>query len=448
MKKRLIIEYFKHPNEDRHKEVVDTINANIRSDLFDEVVVFHEGAKPKDLSKRKLVTLVKAPRTTFADRFKYANEHFDKGDICIVANSDIVFNETINEAEKMGDNNFFALTRFEEDEGHRGSINSQDVWITRTPIRESLIEKSDFELGRSGCDNAIAFNIVESGYYLENPSLLIKTYHKHKDYADIGNRAGVYHNNVEGQYLGVASCDYFIPCNVGEIPKRPFRQEKRMMLTFSPSHQEYVDKYFKTIYDYVSDIDFTIYRQNQVSNDGLYKGKGWEEAMVVKLEKIVEYLDNLHDGDIFIYSDVDIQFFGDPFEEVEEYLRFTDIAFQNDVKSMVMNTLPLCAGFMMMRVTKESRVLVEAVCRIFKQYDNLTCDQMAFQYVLGSMGIGDNSMKYITLLPRKKFLTITHDDEFNLVTKDLVMHHGNYRIGYEAKSKVMDDVRKIYNNLP
>ena len=52
--------------------------------------------------------------------------------------------------------------------------NTQDAWIWQSPIR---VPNADFELGRLGCDGAIAHRFKSAGYYVVNRGAVLKIGH-------------------------------------------------------------------------------------------------------------------------------------------------------------------------------------------------------------------------------------------------------------------------------
>lgn len=99
----------------------------------------------------------------------------------VIANSDILFDETIACAEDIGERECYALTRWELDDGGRLQIDrtggTQDVWIFRG-VPTSI--EADFHLGVPGCDNSFAYKVRATGYQLSNPASQIICRHVHQ----------------------------------------------------------------------------------------------------------------------------------------------------------------------------------------------------------------------------------------------------------------------------
>jgi len=120
-------------------------------------------------------------RPTFNEFFDAANSFFPEGSVVAISNSDIFFDETIQLAENIKENEVYALSRWDiQKDGSSKLFNrwdSQDTWIFRTPIKE--IQGADFTLGLGGSDNVIAHLLEQSGYVVTNPSKTIHCHHLH-----------------------------------------------------------------------------------------------------------------------------------------------------------------------------------------------------------------------------------------------------------------------------
>jgi hypothetical protein len=113
--------------------------------------------------------------------FEYSNERLS-GNICILANSDIFFDDTLRllRGKINWDNKFYAITRhnvlIDGSLAFTDSNGCQDVWIFRSPIKSF---KSDFELGRPGCDNRIVWEAKHAGLIVLNPCKVLVCRHLH-----------------------------------------------------------------------------------------------------------------------------------------------------------------------------------------------------------------------------------------------------------------------------
>jgi hypothetical protein len=162
----LFINYYKCDDPIRQKEYDYCLKRNKKSGLFNEIITF-DG------------------RMAYNDFFEHAGKY--PNDINVLANLDIYFNDTILLAKEIGDDEAYALTRWEIkgskiipfERKHDGAraMHSQDVWIIRGKARAV---NGNFNMGVPGCDNRIAYELNRQ-YRVLNPSDKIKCIHKHKD---------------------------------------------------------------------------------------------------------------------------------------------------------------------------------------------------------------------------------------------------------------------------
>ena len=131
MKKILLTEYFKNKYEARDKEVLESIQNNLSSKVFDEILIMCENDIPDFIDngniqreykrfllkqkinvksnqrsgriknmksfvykKNSIKCVLTNKRQTFKSMFEYANKHYPDS-IVVVANNDIYFDESI-----------------------------------------------------------------------------------------------------------------------------------------------------------------------------------------------------------------------------------------------------------------------------------------------------------------------------------------------------------------
>jgi len=162
----------------RDEENEICLMANIENPRISKVYLFCDDDK-KFLKHTKVIGNRFNHRPTYNDFFKMANA-LDQ-EISIIANSDIYFDDSLDCLKFLDENTCYALTRW--DDTLHGCIffnrrDSQDVWIFKNPIKSV---KADFEIGKLGCDNRIAYELKQAGYRVANPSRTIKAYHLHSE---------------------------------------------------------------------------------------------------------------------------------------------------------------------------------------------------------------------------------------------------------------------------
>jgi len=177
-------EYWKSSDDVRNLEVINCINKNIKSNLFNNIFIFSETAEDRIESPVHI-----SSRITYQNIFDMNNDGIN-----VLANADIEFDDTLKLAINIKNNEFYAITRYENngllhkyDDPYRGS-DSQDVWIWKDPCK---IKNANFNLGLPGCDNKIAYYAQQHNYILKNPALSIKTIHRHVTHSRPGSSSNL-----------------------------------------------------------------------------------------------------------------------------------------------------------------------------------------------------------------------------------------------------------------
>ena len=159
----LFVNYYRDSNDERRIEIDSVFAKNIDNKQINTYIIESQN------------------RLKFKDFFNTVNKVSNKIDINIIANSDIYFDETISLAERIVDNECYALCRWDvQKDGTSIFFNrsdSQDTWIFKGHIKDNV--NGDFYLGYRGCDNRIAYELDKVGYKVRNVGRTIKTYHLH-----------------------------------------------------------------------------------------------------------------------------------------------------------------------------------------------------------------------------------------------------------------------------
>lgn len=178
----LIIEYHTPANVDRNKEYLQCIKNNIESQLFKKIHVFteEESSLPEDLCKHLTIHHIDK-RQTFQNLIYYCNNYL-RDEICIISNTDIYFDSTLNLINDGNTKNtLFCISRWDvlsngELKFTSSPIVSQDCWVFKSPLP---IKNTAFHLGTLGCDSKISFLAKEAGMQPINPSKMITIKHLH-----------------------------------------------------------------------------------------------------------------------------------------------------------------------------------------------------------------------------------------------------------------------------
>jgi hypothetical protein len=171
----LIQQRYRSSDPRREAELAHVREVNAAAGVFDRVEFVDPGDR----------------RLTFADLFVLAAERF-AGSVCVVANSDIAFDESIDLARRLIEREraplLVALSRWDDDTAPsmEGRIDpdswtfyshSQDAWAFLAGALPPF--DCDFRLGVPACENRLAFEAAAAGVAVVNPALAIRCRHHH-----------------------------------------------------------------------------------------------------------------------------------------------------------------------------------------------------------------------------------------------------------------------------
>jgi len=215
----LLIEYFTSSNTNRDFEYKACIKENVNCETIDKIVIFISDEISKlDFESEKIEIVYLKERPTFKYLFEYCNNNYPE-EICIIGNTDIIFDKSLGNLVNYNlENQFLALTRWDlftenkqwymrffngpyRDNNWTMGMLSQDSWIFKTPIK--IDDRSNFLMGKPGCDNRIVQLYHELGYNVKNPSRKIITKHLHTSNYRTYNHTDI----VFGPYLLVEPTD-------------------------------------------------------------------------------------------------------------------------------------------------------------------------------------------------------------------------------------------------
>jgi len=189
MQVNLFINYFQCGDKIRQKEYDFCFQTNQDNPLINRIINFDN-------------------RLKYDDFFEATQDYPDN--INILANSDIYFNDTIENVRNIRDRECYAITRselkgekvvpFEEMNTYNREAKarfSQDVWVFKGAVKRV---RANFHLGVPGCDNRVAHEISMAGYKVINPCYTIECIHKHRSQERYYNIPQQYNQKVEKPY--------------------------------------------------------------------------------------------------------------------------------------------------------------------------------------------------------------------------------------------------------
>lgn len=198
---------------------------------------------------------------------------------------------------------------------------------------------------------------------------------------------------------------------------------------YSDSHEVLYNDYFlKTL---PNEFDLISTKIPQECQTGDFYNDGWNRTCYRKVELFIKACeDNM--GENFIFSDVDIQFFGNIKDILLEELGDYDIACQNDTSNIY------CSGFFICNANERTLNMFKRMKDNYNKEDQTSLNQEIYL----------SKSKFLS----RKFFTIGHitnsiwNGQDVEIPKDILVHHANWTIGINNKIKLLNIVKEKITN--
>lgn len=187
----LFAQYYIDSNPTRAKEIEYCLHRNVR--IFDEIVLLNERTySPEEMGfttstiPANIKQHIIGSRLKYEDAFDYAKKKLGYSAYIVIGNSDIFFDETLNNVRRsdMSVRKIcMAQLRFEfsptggEPKLFGPRYDSQDAWVFHTNNLPTFPIKVG--LGVPGCDNKIAYLLYCNGFDVINHPDAVRTFHYH-----------------------------------------------------------------------------------------------------------------------------------------------------------------------------------------------------------------------------------------------------------------------------
>ena len=224
---------------------------------------------------------------------------------------------------------------------------------------------------------------------------------------------------------------------------------------FTDSHKKFLTDYFIPTFPYRKEIELTILHRPQHCKTASFETEGWKDTMRDKSTCFYEKVSECKDGEIFMFIDPDIQFFGDFYEDIITRMQNLDIAWQNDVIGGV-NT-----GFFAVKNNKQTRGFFKTIL------GNLDSKDFSQEQVLANHLL-QNASLYPSIAVKWQFLPNSYWTYGHVaaslnpntggcrgawtpealdfkVPKDIIIHHANWTQGIDNKIKLLELVKGKIN---
>lgn len=224
----------------------------------------------------------------------------------------------------------------------------------------------------------------------------------------------------------------FVPRAVGALRRRiKLVQPLTTLIVLSSAHEVLYRRYFEpTLPEGLRIVPLQL-GDNQ--SDGSYMSKEWQDANCAKVRHALAFCRQAPEGEPFIVSDVDVQFF--PAFNAERFLKYVDslgcdLAFQCE-RFREGDTEANC-GFYTGRNTPAVRRLLESSLESLER-DSVKNEQNAVNRMLGELRISYAMLDH-------RFYARTHGFP---PPKDIWMHHASWTTTIPEKIRQLDRVKRI-----
>lgn len=240
---------------------------------------------------------------------------------------------------------------------------------------------------------------------------------------------------------------------------------------YSASHEILKDNWF--IPSLQDNFELKLERCDQECLSGNYKTEGWKKAMLQKCDLVLEAIERNRNV-VFVYSDVDIQFFKPVQNVISRFMVGKDMAFQTDSPQG-----GICAGFFACRGNLKTQQLWQEIRTLLLQAEKGIDDQDILNRLL--LGQADFFSKFVYRVRSLLKLFLRGDNDFPVslqrhlnnpyrvrwtyfsvnffgggtltgqhwkpgmpleIPKNILLHHANWTTGIENKIAQLEWVRR------
>jgi hypothetical protein len=227
----------------------------------------------------------------------------------------------------------------------------------------------------------------------------------------------------------------------------------KIYTVFTESHYDMFKNYFIKSFPFESNLELVIKFKPQLCKTAEFTSDGWKDTMMYKVDCFIDAINETKENECFIFSDPDIQFFNNFYDDLLKELGDNDAAFQNDYGGGV-NT-----GFFIMRSTPKIKSFLNTVKANLHHFPE---EQACFNYIIRNFHKYQSISFDWKMLPKKywtygeiaiqrpkngqPYSTWEEGQDFE-IPKDILLHHANWTTPFSNKIKILDIVKQKYENL-
>ena len=204
---------------------------------------------------------------------------------------------------------------------------------------------------------------------------------------------------------------------------------------YSDSHKHLLDLFLKSFFKNCN-LDLIVKKIDQKCS-GDYHSNGWKEAMISKIQYIIDSLNQCNEGEIMVHSDCDILICSDIENYIKESLINKDILFQWDSSGV-------CMGFF---ACIKNDITIKFFNDLLSNLDFHIDDQYCANSLLNSeefslLKWGLFDYKTYTIGMENKMYSI--EESFN-IPSDIKIFHANFTANLKDKTDLMNCVFDFLN---
>jgi len=190
---------FKWTTDKYHnQEIAYCLRLNMQNPSIDTLHILSEDHSIIDQFPDHAIILNDRP--TFSDWLRQS-QHLRHGDVTLIVNADILIQSDLSYLSDIldfGERCLATSSRYEFDyergivSPHHNPKTSQDMWALRVSDRvfPDLIRQCEVPIGVQGCDNKIAYVLLNNGFSIFNTYLFTQHIHLHKGGRKMYSQAG------------------------------------------------------------------------------------------------------------------------------------------------------------------------------------------------------------------------------------------------------------------
>jgi len=201
----------------------------------------------------------------------------------------------------------------------------------------------------------------------------------------------------------------------------------RMYAMFTESHRQMMYKYF--LPSLIPNEYLLTLKQSPQKGNGNFGTRGFIATVAHTFNILLDAIDENY-GSYFVFSDVDVQFFGPTKAILLDAIADCDFAAQGDTGQV------LCTGFFICRANDTMRqVFIRSIKTLAEHPTQATGDQFA-------LNCHKSEFKW-KILDEQQFWAMRHKwrGEPLEVPDNILMHHANWTIGISNKMEMLRQVK-------